>query len=171
MNDVDPVANLARMQVLAGYDLFDPDLAADLRVLCRRSAEAIGIPLTAVQVVLNTATAVLATNGPEADFLTPLGGTPNEYSLCLNVVVDRAPYVVDDLTEHPTCADNPAVRAGMMRAYAGVPLTLPDGEIIGSHCAAGPQPRHFTESDMAVLAGAAEEIVARITRDRPADVS
>lgn len=164
----DPVANLHRMRTLAGYDLFDPDLATDLRTVCRQTAERLGVAVAAVQVVLDTATAVIATNGGDTDFLTLIGGGPNELSLCPNVVITRAPYIIDDLTAHTLHASNPAVQAGLLRSYAGVPLTL-DGEIIGSHCVMDPEPRQFSEADITELTTAATAIVAHITERRLVD--
>ena len=160
----DPVANLQRMQTLARYDLFSADLAADLQTICQRTADRLHTAVAAVQVVLDTATAVLATNGGDTDFLTPIGGSPNELSLCPAVVITRAPYIVDDLTQHPIHGHNPGVRAGLVGAYAGVPLTLPDGVIIGSHCVMDPQPRHFTLDHVNELATAAADIIGHITR-------
>ena len=164
MEHHDPVANLDRMQALASYDLFDPELAVELRSICQHTATDMNVAVAAVQVVLDTATAVLATNGTDADFLTPYGGVPNEHSLCVNVVRSEAPYAVDDLTTHPAHAHNPGVRAGLLGAYAGVPLTLPSGEIIGSHCVIHPEPHHFTDNDLAHLSTAATQIVDHITR-------
>ena len=158
----DPVADLQRMQALAGYDLFSADLAGELQTICRRTAERLHVAVAAVQVVLDTATAVLATNGGEQDFLTAIGGSPNELSLCPTMVITRAPYIVGDLSQHRVHAHNPGVRADLVRAYAGVPLALPDGHIIGSHCVMDPQPQLFTRHQVTELATAAVEIVNHI---------
>lgn len=162
----DPVANLHRMHTLAGYDLFHPDLATDLQAICRQTAQRLGVAVAAVQVVLDTATAVIATNGGDTDFLTPVGGGPNELSLCPNVVITRAPYIIDDLSTHTLHATNPGVQAGLLRSYAGVPLTVADGEIIGSHCVMDPEPHHFTDADITELTTAATAIVAHISGRR-----
>ncbi|MFG1607627.1 GAF domain-containing protein [Actinoplanes sp. NPDC049265] len=163
MEQHDAVANLDRMRAIAAYDLFDPGLAGELRSICRRTADRLGLPLAAVQVVLDGATAVLATND-ENDLLTTMGGAPREHSLCVNVVQDRAPYVVEDLADHPEHADNPGLLLGLIRAYAGVPLVLPGGEILGTHCVMSPQPRPFGHADLAELRTAADEILRLIVR-------
>jgi GAF domain-containing protein len=162
MEQHDPVANLDRMRAMAAYDLFDHGLASELRAVCRRTADRLGTPISAVQVVLDGATAVLATND-ENDLLTAMGGAPREHSLCVNVVRDRGPYVVEDLADHPEHADNPGLLLGIIRAYAGVPLTLPGGEILGTHCVMSPQPRPFSDDDLTWLSTAADEILGLIT--------
>ena len=166
MNQTDPIANLQRMQVLASYDLFSAELATDLQAICRRTADRLHVAVAAVQVVLDTATAVLATNGGDNDFLAQLGGSPNEMSFCPTVVITRVPYIVDDLTHHPVHRHNPGVQAGLVRAYAGVPLTLPNGVIIGSHCVMDPQARHFTYQHITELVTAAIDITNHITGHR-----
>ena len=165
MQHTDPaVANLERMQAIARYDLFHPELLAALQAVCRRTADRLQVSLVAVQAVLDTATAVLATNGGTGDYLSPLGGAPNELSLCPNVVATRAPYVIDDLGADPVHADNPGVRMGLIGAYAGIPLTLPTGEVIGTYCAMHPGQRPFTADDLEELTAAGTEALALIRR-------
>ena len=163
-SDTDVLADLDRMQAMAAYDLFNPELARELAAICRRSAERLDMPLTAVQAVLDTATATIATNAGAADFLTALGGAPNEMSFCPAVVIDAAPYVCDDLTGARQHAGNPAVRAGLVRSYAGVPLVLPSGDILGSHCVMGPEAHAFSDADIAELTSAAADVVETIGR-------
>ena len=114
--------------------------------------------------VLDTATATLATNAGEGDFLAALGGSPNEFSFCPHVVIDRAPYVEGDLASVPEHASNPAVRGGLVRSYAGVPLVLPTGEVLGSHCVMAPETHEFTDAELAELTRAADEVMTVIER-------
>ncbi|GAA2600568.1 hypothetical protein GCM10010435_94930 [Winogradskya consettensis] len=153
--DTAALADLDRLTAMAAYDLFNPDLTAELEEICRDSAERLELPLSAVQAVLDTATATMATNAGEADFLSVIGGSPNELSFCPHVVVDAAPYVCGDLTEDDEYRNNPAVRGGLVRAYAGVPLVLPDGHILGSHCVMTPERHDFTDADLAEISQAA----------------
>ncbi len=160
----DTIADLGRMRALAAYDLFNPDLAAELQEICKASAERLDVPLTAVQVVLDTATATLATNAGAADFLSAIGGSPNELSFCPHVVTDAAPYVRPDLAGEDEHRANPAVRAGLVRAYAGAPVVLPDGHILGSHCVMAPERHEFTDEDIAELGRAAAEVAEAVAR-------
>jgi GAF domain-containing protein len=56
------------------------------------------------------------------------------------------------------------VSAGIIRAYAGVPLELPSGHVLGSHCVMSVTPRAFTEADVATLRAAGEDVIAAICR-------
>ncbi|WP_433089158.1 GAF domain-containing protein [Dactylosporangium sp. CA-052675] len=161
------IANLERMRALAAYDLFDPGLGERLQAICRRSAERLGMPIAAVQAVLDTATATLAataTIGASDDehLMVATGGGPNEFAFCPQVLLDDAPFVADDLARHPIHGANPIVRAGLIRSYAGVPLRLPSGHILGSHCVMGGEPHAFTGADLAELAAAGDAAVAAI---------
>ena len=163
-SDLEVLADVDRLRAIAAYDLFNPDLAAELQEICQETAERLGAPMTAVQAVLDTATATLATNAGEGDFLAALGGSPNEFSFCPHVVIDRAPYVEGDLASVPAHAGNPAVRGGLVRSYAGVPLVLPTGEVLGSHCAMAPETHEFTDAELAELTRAAGEVMTVIER-------
>jgi GAF domain-containing protein len=158
------LADLRRMQAIASYDLFNPVLGDELRVICRRTAAAVRMPLAAVQAVLDTATACIATSGGPGDFLSELGGAPNEMAICPTVVVTGLPFVAGDLREVPQFADNPGVTGGLLLAYAGVPLVTKTGAIIGSHCVMSPQAREFTDRDLDDLAAGAGEVMAAFER-------
>ena len=169
--DLDVLAAVDRLRAIAAYDLFNPDITAELQQICQATAAQLGAPMTAVQAVLDTATATLATNAGEGDFLAALGGSPNEFSFCPQVVIDRAPLVCDDLAAVPEYADNPGVRAGLVRSYAGTPLILPTGEILGSHCAMTIQTHTFTDGELATLTGSAAKIMTVIARYKKPAVS
>ena len=79
--------------------------------------------------------------------------TPLAHSFCQHVVQDRAPLVIEDAREDARLHDNLAIRDLGVSAYAGVPLMLPDGAVIGSFCAIDTSPHRFDESDIAVLNG------------------
>ncbi|MFB9447003.1 GAF domain-containing protein [Dactylosporangium vinaceum] len=152
------IANLGRMRGLAAYDLFNPDLHDRLQVVCRRSAGRLNVPIAAVQAVLDTATATLAASDPEHDLVSS-GGGPNEFTFCPQVVLDEAPYVVDDLRDDPVHGTNPVVQVGLVRSYAGIPLRLPSGHILGAHCAMSGEAHTFTDTEIAELTAAADEVV------------
>ena len=160
--DLDVLADLDRLTAVAAYDLFNPDLAAELREICRDNADELDMPVSAVQAVLDTATATLATSGGDGDFLSDLGGAPNELSLCPNVVIDKKPYVRDDLKADPEHRKNPGVRAGLIRCYAGVPLVLPTGHVLGSYCVMGTEPHNFTEDEIIEMTRTADRVVDTI---------
>jgi GAF domain-containing protein len=160
------LTDLVRLQAVASYDLFHPVLAAELRGVCLRTAERLDMPLAAVQAVLNTSTTALATNGGEGDFLSPLGGTPNEISMCPAVVVTGRPLIAGDLRRSDDFAGTPGVLTGLVLAYAGVPLTSESGELIGTHCVMSPEAREFSAADIDNLHIGAAEVMDILARYR-----
>ena len=104
--------------------------------------------------------------------------TPLSHSFCQHVVASSEPLVVEDARRHPLVRHNLAVPDLHVVAYAGMPLVDADGRVIGSLCAIDSQPRHWTDTDLAVLtdlAGAcSSELQLRIMTaraDQAADVA
>ncbi|WP_165611763.1 HWE histidine kinase domain-containing protein [Cognatiyoonia koreensis] len=77
--------------------------------------------------------------------------TPLTHSFCQYVVSSNAPLVVADATVHPTLRENGAVKDYDVVAYLGVPVHGPEGEVLGSLCSIGNQPKNWSERDLAAL--------------------
>ncbi len=95
--------------------------------------------------------------------------TPVSVSFCRHVVHGGGPVVIDDARDDARVCDNPAVAAGHVRAYAGYPLTSPDGQVLGAFCLVDTSPRQWSATELdslADLAAAAEsEIALRTAND------
>jgi len=96
--------------------------------------------------------------------------TPLSYSFCQHVVAMGAPLVVEDARQHPLVADNPAVAELGVIAYVGVPLTLAEGNTVGTLCAIDHAPRHWTVAQVGLLrdlaaAGMTELELRRLLRE------
>ncbi len=77
--------------------------------------------------------------------------TPLTHSFCQYVVHDRQPLVIEDARQDPRLRDNPAIEDLGVVAYAGFPLTDPQGRIVGSLCAIDTEPRAWTQEDLTTL--------------------
>lgn len=88
--------------------------------------------------------------------------TPLSHSFCQHVVLSEAPLVVEDAREHPAVCDNLAIRDLNVVAYAGVPIRLAGGELLGSFCVIDVEPRRWTDAQVDVLRGLADAVVAEI---------
>ena len=161
MHTVD-IADPQRIRGLAVYDLFSPELELKLMAVCQRIAEHLDVPTVMITAVLDSATATLATSIPAGSLPVDISGFPNEMAFGPIAVRTRESYVVDDLTTHPDHATNPLVEKGLIGAFAGVPIILPSGDVLGSFSAASSEPHHFTDADIATLAATVEEIVQLI---------
>lgn len=84
-------------------------------------------------------------------------------SLCQAILDDRLPEVIPDLRDFPEAMKLPAARFPRIRSYVSVPVTLSDGSLYGTFCAAGlTSDRELQERDrtlMDVLAHAAAVII------------
>jgi GAF domain-containing protein len=77
--------------------------------------------------------------------------TPLSHSFCRHVVAAGAPLVVEDARQQPLVAGNPAIAEMGVIAYVGVPLTLAEGETLGTLCAIDHAPRQWTVAQVSLL--------------------
>ena len=86
------------------------------------------------------------------------------HSFCQHVVASRQPFVVSDAREHPLVRENLAIRDLGVIAYAGIPLTTLDDDVLGSFCAIDNRPRTWTKADLDILNDFAQSAIAYIGR-------
>ena len=92
---------------------------------------------------------------------------PMATSLCRRIVDGRLPAVIVDATLHPASADIDVVRAGYVRAYLSVPVTLPNGTLYGTLCCLSSVARpDITDHAAAALAFAAEQVGELLGREQ-----
>jgi GAF domain-containing protein len=77
--------------------------------------------------------------------------TPLSHSFCKHVVGTGKPLVVDDARVNPLVQMNPAIQLMGIAAYAGIPLTTSDGQVIGSFCVIDSRPRTWSYEDVETL--------------------
>ncbi|SEL16194.1 EAL domain, c-di-GMP-specific phosphodiesterase class I (or its enzymatically inactive variant) [Blastococcus sp. DSM 46786] len=92
-----------------------------------------------------------------------------ETSLCQAVLDRKLPAVIPDLRKFPEAMKLPAARMPRIRSYVSVPVTLSDGTLYGTFCAAGlTTDKDLTKRDKAlmdVLASAASVIIEPQVRE------
>lgn len=77
---------------------------------------------------------------------------PRNISFCGHVILSETPLVVNDAREDLRFCDNPLVTSDpWLRFYAGYPLRLPDGTIVGSFCLLDTHPRQFDSESLSLL--------------------
>jgi two-component sensor histidine kinase len=92
--------------------------------------------------------------------------TPLSHSFCQHVVTSGEPLVVEDAREHPVVGSNCAVGELGVIAYLGVPLTTPQGHVLGSLCAIDGSTRHWSESDVRLMRDLAEIVMREMALHR-----
>jgi len=77
---------------------------------------------------------------------------PRSLSFCGHTILSAEPLIINDSAEDARFADNPLVTGeSSLRFYAGYPLHLPDGAIVGSFCLIDNNPRGFTPAELEIL--------------------
>jgi diguanylate cyclase (GGDEF)-like protein/PAS domain S-box-containing protein len=124
--------------------------------LTRLASRLLGVPVSLVSLVDDRRQYFKSAVGLE------LRETPLSHSFCQHVVLAQRPLIVTDARDDPLVSDNLAVRDLDMIAYAGVPLTIADGQTLGSFCAIDSTPRTWSEEDIALLEALARGVIAEI---------
>jgi GAF domain-containing protein len=150
-----------RLAAVQATGLVDGPADPGLETLARLCAKLLDVPVALISLV-----------EAERQFFTASCGLPQpwagqrqtrlSHSFCQHVVVSRQPFVVSDAREHPLVRENLAIRDLGVIAYAGIPLTTPDDEVLGSFCAIDHKPRVWTQANLDVLSDLAESAIAYI---------
>jgi diguanylate cyclase (GGDEF)-like protein len=149
------VADPARLAAIDSYRLGGHAGDADLDAVVAYMARAVDAPIAIINLVGPDQQCFPAERGVGA----PSSHVPDELSFCAYVVALRAPLQVSDAQEHPVFRANPAVAAGAIRSYLGVPLIDEDGYVLGSLGVFDDVPREFTAAEQDIL-----EIQVRLVR-------
>ena len=91
--------------------------------------------------------------------------TSREDSFCGHAILVDDPTVVPDALDDQRFFDNPnVVQAPHIRFYAGIPLTLPGGQNIGTICVFDHKPREMDEVGLAILSALRDLVVEELLR-------
>jgi GAF domain-containing protein len=107
------------------------------------AARVLGVPIVSLSLV-----------GPRHGVVMSSAGLPAPLVLLLahrfsrHVAVSRRPLVMDDAREHPLGANTPAVRDGLVIAYAGMPLFDAGGRTLGTLCVMDSRPHAWTREQL-----------------------
>jgi len=114
-----------------------------------------------VRVQLRVPMALVSLVEPERQVLPGMRGlpepwattreTPLTHSFCQHVVTTGEPLVLADARESALVRDNLAISELGMIAYAGMPLTDVDGQVLGSLSAIDTEPRWWSDAELLAL--------------------
>lgn len=89
--------------------------------------------------------------------------TDRESSFCGHAIVQPQLFVIEDALLDERFHDNPFVAgAPNVRFYAGAPLQLPDGAIVGTLCMIDYRPRSLDAVDRAIFASLRDLVVSEL---------
>jgi len=140
----------ARLDALHELGLLDSAPSETFDRFTRLATDLLGVPVSLVSLVDADRQFFLSQQGLPGE-LAARRETPLTHSLCKYAVASGRPFVIEDARRDPRFADNLAVSALGVVAYAGMPLVLEDGSAIGAICALDHRPRRWTELELRVL--------------------
>jgi serine phosphatase RsbU (regulator of sigma subunit) len=123
---------------------------AGMERFARLVARLIGVPMSLVSLVEADRQVFPGAIGLAEPWATTRQ-TPLSHSLCQHVVAEGRPLVLNDVREDERTWSSMAIGDLGVIAYAGMPLTDTQGNVLGSLCASDTVPREWTERELANL--------------------
>jgi GAF domain-containing protein len=150
-----------RLAGLARSGLMDSAPEEDFDRLTRLASRVIGAPVALVSLVDDHRQFFKSQTGL-AEPWASRRETPLTHSFCQHVVTSDAPLVVTDAPADPLVRDNLAIPDLGVQAYAGFPIRLDDGTVLGSFCVIDSSPRQWTTEELEVIEDLSKSVVAEI---------
>ncbi len=89
--------------------------------------------------------------------------TDRGVAFCAHTIQQDGVFIVENAEEDARFANNPLVTgAPNIRFYAGVPISSPDGQPLGSLCVIDRKPRHLTDAQLDALTVLGHQVNARL---------
>lgn len=150
-----------RLGALRDTGLLDAAPSASFDRRTRLATELLDVPVALVSLV-DAERQFFASCVGLPDEVATLRETPLSHSFCSRVVAREQPLIISDAREHPDVSGNPAIEELGVVAYLGIPISHPDGTIIGSFCAIDHVPRTWTEREIALMRDLATSVDTEI---------
>jgi signal transduction histidine kinase len=159
------VQNPTRLSALHRLELLDSPEEAAFDRLTRLIARILQTPIALVSLVDQDRQFFKSQVGLAEPYATTRE-TPLSHSFCQYVVGTGLPLVVEDARDVPFLRDNLAIRDLGVIAYAGIPLSTSDGDVLGSFCAIDVKPRVWTDEEVEIIRELAQSVIAEIELKR-----
>ena len=136
-----------RLARLHSIGVLDSGPEALFDSICEVAAQVFDVPITLLSFVDSDRQWFKANIG-----LAGLTETPRDIAFCAHAILSNDVMQVCDATQDPRFALNPLVTGEPpIRFYAGAPLILQDGIILGALCLIDRKPRKLSASQLAIL--------------------
>jgi signal transduction histidine kinase len=145
-----------RLAELASYGIFGTDPEEDYDQISRMLAAICGTPTAIISLVGQDELWFKSRINYDAN------RGPRNISFCGHAMLGQGVFVVEDATQDPRFADNPAVVEGGMRFYAGAPLLSESGYAIGTICTIDTQPRRLDNLQVEAIQLFARQVMAHM---------
>ncbi|MBT8135772.1 MAG: GAF domain-containing protein [Gammaproteobacteria bacterium] len=159
-----PDNEAARLEALHDLNILDTATEERFDRIVRSVAEALDVPIALVSLVDSERQWFKAHLGLEAR------ETPRDMAFCAHAILDDDVMVVPDTFLDSRFADNPLVTGDQrIRFYAGCPLRLPNGHVMGTLCLIDSRPRQLDGGQISVLKEHARMAEAELVNKPSAD--
>ena len=162
-----PLGGKLRLQALEELDVLDAPSRRSFQMLVDLANKFLGTPVALISLVTNERQFFLSSSGLGEPWAS-CRETPLTHSFCQHVVKRNEPLIVTDAKRHELVKDNLAIDELGVQAYLGVPIILPDGNVIGSFCAIDDCPRAWTLDDLETIEKLVELTIVELTVKRAA---
>ena len=152
-----PANESERLQALRALHVLDTPAEANFDTLTALAAQLLGVPIVLISLI----------DEHRQWFKSRVGvsvtETSRSVSFCGHAINSKDLFVVEDARRDPRFADNPlVVGEPQVRFYAGAPLALSSGEVIGTLCAIDHAPRQLADAERSVLQVLARHVVVEL---------
>jgi predicted PurR-regulated permease PerM len=161
-----PDEDAKRVDVLAATQVLEGDKREALDALAKRASDVFDTRVAVISTIDKQSEYFVGQSGKfpsaitnEAGALLPMS---REHAICNYVVGDGKTLVVSDIERDPRFSDNEVIKRWDVRFYAGAPLRIADGQIIGALCILDPEPRSLKDDEIALLETMAADVAAII---------
>lgn len=152
-----PANEAGRLQALRALDVLDVPPEERFDRVTRLANKMFEVPIPLVSLVDADRQWFKSTVGLDAT------ESPRSISFCGHAILSDDVFVVEDALQDERFFDNPAVtEEPFVRFYAGAPLRLTSGFVVGTLCIVAREPRHFTQQDRELLTELAELVVQEL---------
>ncbi|MFN7386774.1 MAG: diguanylate cyclase domain-containing protein [Lysobacteraceae bacterium] len=146
-----------RLRVLASYAVMDTPPDPVLDGIVRLASRLLGVPVGLISLLDDHRQWFKARVGLEVE------QTPRDIAFCDMVVRSGRELVVEDARDDPRFANNPLVKGPPnVRFYVGMPLQVPESQVLGTLCAIDTRPRRPDASSLEQLRELAAIASARL---------
>lgn len=144
-----PSLEVHRLDSIARLTLEQGAPESELHELVHHVAVTFDVPICYISVVTDKEQLWTASCGLPPDLES--SSASRAESFCTHAVAARAALVVQDASANPFFMANPWVRNRGLQFYAGVPLIVRSGDVVGTLCIIDFTPRRFLHSDLELL--------------------
>ena len=140
-----PDDDAKRVDALTATRVLEGDKREALDALAKRAADVFNTGIAVITTIDKDREYFVGQSGKFPKAITDEEGTllpmTREHAICNYVVGDDEALVVPDIERDPRFADNETIKLWDVRFYAGAPLRIADGQIIGALCILDSKPR------------------------------